>query len=256
MVRYFTVVYLFDTARMGDAPITYVAGGLLGDFINQLSIIKEIYEKTGRQGFLFVSDRGDKFRFGLQKVYDDTKAIVKAKEYIYEYKIHKGEVYDIDLSDWRNSPHLYRGNWATIYESTYKVPWGKHKWLSWKTDPLLTDKILISHSTRRENKQINYVEFLKQFPADKLMFVTMDMTEYAFFCELSGTSLPIKFCDTLEDLLTAINSCELFIGNLTAPLHFAFACHKPTVGILMPGLQDNIHMVNFPSYITHYQPIM
>jgi len=28
------------------------------------------------------------------------------------------------------------------------------------------------------------------------------------------------------------------------------------VGILMPGLQDNIHMVNFPSYINHYKAIM
>ena len=72
---------------MSDAPITYVSGGLLGDFINQLSIIQETYQKTGRKGFLFVSDRGDKFRFGLQKVYDDTKEFVKAQEYIYEYRL-------------------------------------------------------------------------------------------------------------------------------------------------------------------------
>ena len=241
---------------MSDAPITYVSGGLLGDFINQLSIIQETYQKTGRKGFLFVSDRGDKFRFGLQKVYDDTKEFVKAQEYIYEYKIHRGEVYDIDLSEWRNSSHLYRGSLATIFENTYKVPWGKHKWLSWKTDSYYTDKILVSYSTRRENRQINYTDLFKQFPADKLVFVTMDMTEYAFFCELSGTALPVKFCDTIDSLLTAINSCQLFIGNLSAPLHFAFACHKPTVGILMPGLQDNIHMVNFPSYINHYKAIM
>ena len=64
---------------MSDAPITYVSGGLLGDFINQLSIIQETYKKTGRKGFLFVSDLGEKFRFGLQKVYDDTKEFIKAK---------------------------------------------------------------------------------------------------------------------------------------------------------------------------------
>ena len=241
---------------MGDAPITYVSGGLLGDFINQLSVVKEIYEKTGRKGFLFVSDRGDKFRFGLEKVYNDTKAFVKAQDYIYEYKIHKGEVYDVDLSQWRNSHLLYRGSLAAIFENTYKVSWGKHKWLSWNIDPFLSDKILVSYSTRRENRQINYPDFFKQFPAEKLLFITMDMSEYIFFCELSGTSLPVKVCETLESFLTAINSCELFIGNLSAPLHFAFACHKPTVGILMPGLQDNIHMVNFPSYVKHYQAIM
>jgi len=241
---------------MSDAPITYVSGGLLGDFINQLSIIQETYQKTGRKGFLFMSDRGDTFRLGLEKTYYDTKEFVKAQEYIYEYKIHRGEVYDVDLSEWRNSPHLYRGSYATIFESTYKVPWGKHKWLSWKTDSYYTDKILVCHTTRRENRQINYTELFQQFPADKLVFVTTDMTEYPFFCELSGTTLPLKFCDSIEVLLTAINSCQLFIGNLSTPIQIALACNKPTVGILMPGLQDNIHMVNFPSYIKNYQAIM
>jgi hypothetical protein len=45
-----------------------------------LSIIQETYKKTGRKGFLFVSDLGEKFRFGLQKVYDDTKEFIKAQE--------------------------------------------------------------------------------------------------------------------------------------------------------------------------------
>jgi hypothetical protein len=242
--------------RMSDAPIKYISGGLLGDFINQLSIIQETYKKTGRKGFLFVSDLGEKFRFGLQKVYDDTKEFIKAQEYIYEYKMYRGEVYDINLSEWRNSPHLYHENWVTIFESTYKVPWGKHKWLSWKTDPFFSDKILVSYSTRRENRTINYTELFKKFPADKLLFVTMDMKEYVFFSNLSGTAIRLKFCDTLEELLTVINSCKLFIGNFSAPLQFAFACNKPTMGILMPGLLDNIHMMNFPSYIKHYQSIM
>jgi ADP-heptose:LPS heptosyltransferase len=84
----------------------------------------------------------------------------------------------------------------------------------------------------------------------------MDMKEYVFFSNLSGTAIRLKFCDTLEELLTVINSCKLFIGNFSAPLQFAFACNKPTMGILMPGLLDNIHMMNFPSYIKHYQSIM
>jgi hypothetical protein len=49
-------------------PLTYLAGGLLGDFINQLSVIQEVYKLTGRKGFLFVSNRGHEFRFGLEQL--------------------------------------------------------------------------------------------------------------------------------------------------------------------------------------------
>ena len=241
---------------MGTVPITYLAGGLLGDFINQLSVIQEISKATGRKGFLFVSNRGHAFRFGLEQLYKDTKDIIKAQEYIYEYKIHIDQVYDIDLTKWRESPLLYQKSWPEIFQSTYNVPWGKHKWLTWKVDPAFQDKIVICYSARRENKQINYKELIKQFPADKVLFVATDIEEYAFFSELSGTNLPLHLCPTLELLITIINSCALLIGNLSAPLQYAIAFHKPCVGILMPGLQDNIHMANFPEYMKFYQPII
>ena len=241
---------------MGTVPITYLAGGLLGDFINQLSVIQEVYKATGRKGFLFVSNRGDAFRFGLEQLHKDTKDIIKAQEYIYEYKIHKDEVYDVDLTKWRESPLLYHKSWAEIFQSTYSIPWGKHKWLSYKTDSAFQDKIVICYSARRENKQINYKELLKQFPADKVVFVATGIEEYAFFSELSGTNLPLNLCPTLESLTIIINSCALLISNLSAPIHFGLAFHKPCVGILMPGLQDNIHMANFPEYMNFYQAII
>jgi hypothetical protein len=241
---------------MGTVPITYLAGGLLGDFINQLSVIQEVYKATGRKGFLFVSNRGDAFRFGLEQLHKDTKDIIKAQEYIYEYKIHKDEVYDVDLTKWRESPLLYHKSWAEIFQSTYSIPWGKHKWLSYKTDSAFQDKIVICYSARRENKQINYKELFKQFPADKVVFVATSIEEYAFFSELSGTNLPLHLCPTLESLTIVINSCALLISNLSAPIHFGLAFHKPCVGILMPGLQDNIHMANFPEYMNFYQAII
>ena len=128
--------------------------------------------------------------------------------------------------------------------------------MTYKTDPDFQDKIIICYSARRENKQINYKELLKQFPADKVLFVATNIEEYVFFSELSGTNLPLHLCPTLESLITIINSCALLISNLSAPIHFGLAFHKPSVGILMPGLQDNIHMANFPEYMKFYQAII
>ena len=55
-------------------PIIYISGGLLGDFIHQLSVINENYIKLGRKGILYIANNigGDNFTFGLQQTFDDT----------------------------------------------------------------------------------------------------------------------------------------------------------------------------------------
>jgi ADP-heptose:LPS heptosyltransferase len=40
-----------------------------------------------------------------------------------------------------------------------------------------------------------------------------------------------------------INSCKLFIGNLSAPLTVAFACHKPNIVGFNSSI-DDIHNKN------------
>ena len=52
--------------------ISYLSGGLLGDFIFQLSVILENYIATGKKGILYISNKGEEFRFGLENTYIDT----------------------------------------------------------------------------------------------------------------------------------------------------------------------------------------
>jgi hypothetical protein len=84
--------------------IIYISGGLLGDFIHQLSIINEVYIKTKKKGVLYIANIGDTFRNGLDKTYNDLYEIVILQEYIEDFKIYNNEKYDIDLSIWRSYP--------------------------------------------------------------------------------------------------------------------------------------------------------
>jgi hypothetical protein len=54
-------------------PIQYICGGLLGDFIQSLSIPYEKFKRTGRRANIYLADGfgGDNFRFGLQNTYND-----------------------------------------------------------------------------------------------------------------------------------------------------------------------------------------
>ena len=46
----------------------------------------------------------------------------------------------------------------------------------------------------------------------------------------------------LYDLCIAINSCKLFIGNLSSPLAFAYALHKTSIVGLCNGIDQNHHL--------------
>lgn len=99
-------------------------GGVLGDFIHQLSIIKEIYDKTGRKGILYISNiarPSDSFRFGLEQAHKDTYEMVTLQEYIYSYHVHLGEQCDINLSSWALNQQLYVSNWEHIFQMNMEL---------------------------------------------------------------------------------------------------------------------------------------
>ena len=99
-------------------PIVYISGGLLGDFVHQLSIINENFLRTGRKGILYIANIGDTFRFGVSRAYADTFPIVSKQIYIKTYAVHNNERYDVNLSNWRQSELLNKTSWDNIFFNT------------------------------------------------------------------------------------------------------------------------------------------
>lgn len=224
--------------------IYYLSGGLLGDFIHQLSVIKENYIKTGMKGTLYIANQGDAFRHGLDTAYNDLKQIIESQDYIYEFKIYNNEKYNINLSAWRQSPLLYRANWHAIFHNLYSVDWGNNKWIDLPICEGMQNKILVCHSIHRWKSNFNYKCYVDTLDASKLLFIGISQYEYDNFVKNTGIVMPFHKCDSLYDLAICINSCEQFIGNLSSPLAFAYALHKKCIGIVDIHSPDYAHIRN------------
>jgi len=228
-------------------PLVYVGGGKMGDFIQSLSIINETFYNTGRKGCLYLSNRGDYFSFGLDNAYKDTYKLITCQPYISSYHIYQDEsiTFDIDLTTWRKSTLLYRENWKTIFSKFYDVSWGKHKWLSLENDTSMNDTILISTNPYRFPTVIDYNTILTKYKNEKtkIVFISQDVSHYNDFINRTKLDIPFYKAKTFLEMCTMINSCKLFIGNLSAPLTLAFACHKPNI-VGFNSIIDDIHNKN------------
>ena len=218
-------------------PITYHAGGMLGDFIHFLSIINEKYLQTGRKGTLYLMNK-DTFRYGLERAFADTYKFVMEQQYIHSFQIHKGETTDVDLNDWRRSHLLYKVNWHFIFKDYYNVSWGVHPWiLTNQVDVNLKDKILVCQTSIRV-REIDYPKFFQEHGLDisEAIFLTQDENQ-------TCNDMPIHHVKSLDEMIIAINSCKLYIGNLSSPTAIANALHKKSITLLSPILkEDNTHV--------------
>ena len=220
-------------------PIIYINGGMFGDFIQSLSVINEKFYETGRKGNLFIANKGDKFRYGLENTYNDTYQTIIKQNYINDYKIYNNESYDIDLTMWRNNPKLYKVNWYDLYKDTYNVEWGKHVWLDSTYDKKWNDIILINTVHYRWTNNINYNLLNNQF-LNKLVFISSDINEYSFFIKTTNLKIPFYKFNNFSDLCIAIKSCKLFVGSLSAPLAIAHAFNKERIIGICNSNDDNI----------------
>ena len=231
-------------------PITYKASGLLGDFIQELSVIAENFYKTGRKGILYLSNEFE-FRFGLQKAYEDTEQLIKQQIYIKEYTIWQNQPYDINLSSWRQSPLLYKKNWREIFESVYSVPWGSYPWIEIPRLEKWRDKVIINAAHYRNiSPNINYAEISKQFGSN-LIFMSFNQSDYFTFLDRTHLTLEYYPPSSLYEFIQAIASCKLFVGELSAPLSIAFACHTQSIVPYVEGDGDSIHNYKFNLFWKH-----
>ena len=204
-------------------PIVYAGGGLLGDFIHQLSVVQENFLVTGRKGRVFLSNH-EPFRLGLEQAYADLYAIVSRQDYVDSFLMHAGEPFDINLSAWRQSPLLYTTDWRTIFDSVFRVPWGTHKWLT-LPESGYTDTILIGTTKWKTSMDWG---FLRRLPS-AVMFVTDKQQEIDHWQTVTRSDIPTKIFQNLYEMYRAIHSCKLFIGTLSSPLAAAMAAHRPCV---------------------------
>lgn len=217
-----------NKTNYANIPITYIAGGLLGDFIQSISVINENFLKTGKKGVLYIADSDDKFTKGLLNTYNDITEVISQQKYISRFEVYNDEPFDINLNNWRYSHLLYKANWYQLYKQTYNIEWGTHQWLTTSIDKKWGDKIIINTTSKRFPLNISF-DSLFDISKNDIIFVSYDLSEYNFFIENAKINIPYYQSTSFTEICVIINSCKLFFGGLSSPLSIAHALHKPRI---------------------------
>lgn len=214
--------------------VSYMCGGLLGDFINSLSVPFENFKKNGKRATLYIGNGGDNFKYGIENTYNDIYSIVSKQFYIKEFKIYSGEPFDINLNNWRHCNKLYIDSFYEIYKMTYNVEWGSEKWLYIDIDNNIKskwyDKVIINTTPYRFPDNINFNK-LYEIYNNKLIFVSNDPEHYKHFVEKTKLNIEYYNSCSFSEICQIIHSCKEFIGSLSLPLSIAHAFDiKRTIG--------------------------
>lgn len=215
--------------------INFIGGGLLGDFIHTLYVVKNICLKENKKANLYTAEgRGDSWRNGVEKPYNDLKNLILDQEYINSFNILSPNFNEpfIDLDYWRtqlrHEPSGYLDGWSDVFKNCYniEIP-SEYKWLKTnKFNETLKDKILIHRSVHRHNGAFPWQNILNQLNNEEIFFITSNIAEYEKFPFKSNNLKPCHL-STINDMAIALNSCKMFIGNQSAPFALASALDVP-----------------------------
>jgi hypothetical protein len=253
---------------MVNKTLNFLSGGKLGDFLHALYAVRGICLKENAKADLYLYDIG--WEFGIENTYKELYPILIQQDYINSLNILTDYYLDpvqtpaqntpieiknpeiknkgyIDLGEYIRSPYLYRKCWSDLYANTFNfnVP-EQYRWLDYKqTDPTLSDTVFVHRKyTTRINPDFIYEQILTEYRG-KLVFISANPKDYENFPYKD--SMPFYKVTTLDEWLTAINSCALFISNLTAPAAMAHALDAPRL-IELPDTMDTAHCIGEEQY--------
>ena len=229
-------------------PINYCSGGLLGDFIHNLSVINEIYIKTCRKGNLYLQNgcgnphdfiQGHAFSLGETFTFNDTYPVISKQPYIKNFNLFGNEIIDVNLNTWRINPVMI--NWYINFKKYFDVEWGTHKWLTVPNDSVWNNRVLINTTIygfpydfgfgqmlneQGISQRINFQELVNLY-GESLIFIAMEIHSYNYFIERTGlTCIPFYKVSSFTELTIILNSCKKIYGSFSAPLAVAGALHK------------------------------
>jgi len=208
--------------------INFISCGQVGDLIHQLYAVKCICEKKNSKANLYIADFSyglsacGNFTFDLNKSYEDTLELILAQDYINEYKILPREFDEnyINLNKWRDMTPFK--TWTELLSGYFNFDISQeYKWIiTKKTDDKVKNKILIHNSNKRHNEEFNWCSFLDSIDED-VYFLTTSVEEYNSFRFKDHDNVKPHLVKNVDDMVTSINSCRLFIGNQSLPFAIA-----------------------------------
>jgi ADP-heptose:LPS heptosyltransferase len=233
--------------------LNFIAGGLLGDFINSLYVVKNLCERENCKANIYLSNGGEPFRHGLDVAYKDLHELVINQPYINSFKIFNEDKNDyIKLYTWRGQAEQdfnnggYNKSWSELFSSYYffNIP-ESYKWifLNLKED-CLKDSILIHRSNRRINPKYDLYKFIDDCNKKNQEVSFLVCSEDDFYVEGHKKYVP----KTINEMAIFINSCKYFLGNQSSPLALASGLDVPRLAILDLDFNNYVFYENEKKY--------
>lgn len=260
--------------------INFINGGKLGDFIHGLFAVKNICEQQNKKANLYLYDIG--WEFGFDTAFEQLSPVVSSQSYIHSFNklteytlgkiitfgennefcyniptiIHNNKLSQetyIDLGNYIRSSHLYQKCWTDIFLLDYNLPFTNYKWINHNTkDNYFSDKLIINRraiSPERLNAIFPYEKLLDKYES-RTIFISATIDDYEAFPYNNRCSF--YEAKTISDFFTVINSCELFVGNLSSPLTIASSLDVPRIAELC-FRPDAYHWFNETAYSKNIQ---
>jgi hypothetical protein len=245
-----------------------IIGGKLGDFLLGVYGAKGLSERTGEKINIYMIDIG--WELGIENTYKGLYPVLMEQDYINDFQILTD--YDLDpiqtptknspikvynkklleegyiVDDYINSPLLYKKCWSDIYSHMFQFSINKpNSWIIFnKNSELTKNKVLIhrKYSTERFNAEFPYEEIIERYDGN-VVFASTNINDYEQFPYKN--KIPFLKVNTIEEWFTFINSCSMYVGNLTAPVVMAHAIDKLRI-IELPNNLDAYHWMDETKY--------
>lgn len=202
--------------------ITFLHSGHLGDIINSLPVVKEISKKV-KCNFLIKTHSSKNINL-TKDAFNKIYPLLKSQPYISKVDQYRGQKIDINLDFFRELPINFNVDSVRWYSHLTGVfpDLNKPYLLNIKKKYEYKNSIIIIRSLRRQNKNINF-NFLKK--NRKIFFIGL----YPEYLDLKKQIKNLNFynCKNFLEMAEIINSCKLFIGNLSFGYTIAEALKVP-----------------------------
>lgn len=241
--------------------LKFIMGGKFGDFIHSLYAVKSLCNKYNKIADLYIYNIG--WDFGIENTYKEMYDVIINQDYINSFQILNKDLYQlgnfhnspillndnvfednkyIDLGDYIRSPYLYKECWTKLYSKTFNFDINLDmKWIniSKKENRFLNKVIIHRKYGNRLNEHFPYSEIIKNY-SNNIIFISSNNNDYEYFPYKDYVDF-IKI-NTLEEWFTAINSCSMYVGNLTGPTAIAHSLDVLRI-VELPLTVDSYHCI-------------
>ena len=220
--------------------INFISGGMLGDFIHNMAVVKNVCDKEKCRANVYLTDKigiynGDTWKMGCERAHSDLKELIMSQPFVDKFEVLP-DGFDqpfINLNAWRVSIEqdrmekgYYYRSWSELLSRHYGYNIStQYRWLDAPKDEVdVKGKIVIHRSTHRHNPTFNWERILDR--DEGFVFVTSAISEWDKF-PFKKDNVKLRIVESINDRASCINSGKYFIGNQSAPFALASALDVP-----------------------------